>query len=457
VPSYLVRLLAALFLLAVPASAGTLYIPVLGPDTPEDASFQTRVWLTNGGSEAATVTAVRMRGVVDGTRERGKETRYRIAPGATRVLTTGAIEGLLEIRAPERVAVAAELRNLSLPGPGEVFGAVPVISSDTLAEGGAELLLQGIRRSTQGVATHLGLVNLGAVEAVCDLEVRGAGGGVLGQAEGVRLPPLSHARVPDVLEMAGVDQAGDAHAVVSCSERFYAYLASVEAATGETAFMTPSATGASTLKPPGASGSQAGGKSYAFVRSGLVHSPSRKRPTWTHNLRVPPNTDFSRVELEMDVTPGDWYRAEPEKMHNLFWIHRGGCCWPRYNANIIGYANAFGPGRGGNRVKVTHNLGRHRRPFPRIQEGFQLRKGTTYRLRYVYDASRGEISLKLFSRGELRFESTDRATVDSIRSDGSGEFMLYLGHTPHAKGSGSGPERPTYGWKYSNLRVELFP
>lgn len=462
------RLIAALFFLALPASAGTLYLPVLGPDAPADARYQTRVWLTNHGTQAAQVTTVRMRGVVDGTAHRNPPIRHRVAPGATLVLTLGPAPGLLEIRAPRSVTVSAELRNLNLPGPREVYGSVPVIGSGEVAQGGESLTLQGLRRSTAGVRTHLGVVNLGHRDALCDLEVRGVVGGLLGRAERVPVPALSHVPVEDVLELVDVEQTGDAHAVVSCSRPFYAYAATMEATTGETVFFEPAVTGASTLAPPadqaaneppadgsGGSDTGSGGKSYVFARNGLVHSPTRAKPTWTHNVRVPGNTDFSKIVLELDVTPGPWYQREPQKMHNLFWIHRGGCCWPKYNANVIGYANAFGPGKGGNQVKVTHNLGRAKRPFPKLKQGFRLQQGVPYHLRYVYDAAADRISLKVFSRGKLLFETADRATVKKIRSDGSGQFMLYLGHTPHKRGSGAGPERPTFGWQYSNLRVEL--
>lgn len=464
-----VRLIAALFFLALPASAGTLYLPVLGPEAPADASYQTRVWLTNHGGQPAQVTTVRMRGVVDGTRERARPLHHRIAPGATLVLNIGPAPGLLEIRAPRSVAVSAELRNVSLPGPREVFGSVPVIGSGEVAPGGTSLTLQGLRRSTAGVRTHLGVINLGHRDALCDVEVRGVVGGLLGKAERVPVPALSHLPVDDFLELFDVEQVGDAQVVVSCSRPFYAYAASSDVTTGETVFLEPAATGASTLAPPGdqaaneppsggsgGSGAQDGGKSYVFARNGLVHSPTRNKPTWTHNVRVPGNTDFSKIVLELDVTPGPWDPREPQKMHNLFWLHRGGCCWPKYNANVIGYANAFGPGKGGNQVKVTHNLGRSKRPFPKLKQGFRLHQGTTYRLRYLYDAAAGRISLRVFSQGKLLFETTDRATVKKIRSDASGEFMVYLGHTPHKKGSGAGPERPTFGWQYANLKVELF-
>lgn len=460
------RLLVVLVLLAVPAAAGTLYIPLVSPAEPGHGSYQTRIWLTNQGTGPVAVTTVGIPDGTDGTQMRDNPVRHRIEPGATVVLTPPPRPGLLEIQAPASVAVNAEMRNSQVPGLTQVFGTVPVIGSENVANGATTVVLQGVRRTTRGVLSHLGVVNLGHKPALCDIELRAVTGAVIGAAERLPIPALSHMPIEDVLELLGMEQTGDVHARISCTRPFYAYLAMTEAATGEMVFLEPSPTGASTLLPPSGQasndppadepGTSGGGKSFVFASNGLVHSPTRQQPTWTHNIKVPANRNFSKVVLEMDVTPANWYAAEPNKMHNLFWLHRGGCCWPKYNENVIGYANAFGPGNGGNQIKVAHNLERSTRPFPKLKQSFQMQKGTTYRMRYVYDAAAGRVSLKLLSGGKLLFTSTGRATARKIRSDGSGEFMLYFGHTPHKKGSGYGPERPTYGWKYENVRVELF-
>jgi hypothetical protein len=35
--------------------------------------------------------------------------------------------------------------------------------------------------------------------------------------------------------------------------------------------------------------------------------------------------------------------------------------------------------------------------------------------------------------------------------------MLYFGHTRHDGPGKPGPEKPTYGWKHTNARVEFHP
>jgi hypothetical protein len=463
------RLLAALFILALPASAGTLYVPIIEPDGAPGADYQTRVWLTNHGGQAVTVTTVRMHSVVDGTATRDTPRKHRIAAGATKVLTPGRDGGLLEIQAPPSVAVEAEIRNLGLPARQEVFSSVPVIDSASSTAGGGQVVLQGMRRTPFGVRTLLGLVNLGHQPAQCEVQRNGASGARLGGATGLVVPPLSHLPVADVLELLDVTEMADANATVSCSHRFFAYLAITSTATGGTVFVEPSATGASTLQPPsansgggggGGGGGQSGGdttsdgKSIVYTRNGLIHVPKPNDPTWTHDIRTPPNTDFGKVVVEVDFTVGKWDSKEPNKAHSIFWLHRGGT-WPKWANNMIGYGNAFGPGS--NQVKVAHNINASSRPYPKLASRVKLERGRTYRLRYVYDAAGNKITMQVSQGGRVLGTSSSKARVRRIRSDGTGLFMLYFGHTRHDGPGKAGPEKPTYGWKYSNARVEFHP
>lgn len=451
-----VRLLVALLALAavaVPASAGTLYIPTLSPGPPAAGDYKLRVWLTNHGDQQASVRLLRIDGSGDGTKGRGRPETRVVGAGATLVLLTEAAHGLLEIQAPPSVAVNAELRNTSLPGPREVFGSIPVIGSQNLATAGDTLLLQGLRRSSVGVASHVGLVNLGHQKASCDAAIHAADGRKLVSAS-FSVPALSHTLFPDALTKEG--QIADVNARISCNRPFYAYVAMIETEVGELIFTEPSQTGASTLQPPTENAPEPAGGSLVFTRDGTFHTPTRGNETKVFNLKVPPRQEFRKVVLDMDFTHGGWYRREPNKMHNIFWLHRGGCCWPRWNENILGFANAFGPGADGRRVKVTHNLEVPRRPYPNLNRTFELKPGKTYHLRYEYDAAGGKVRLRLSAEGRVLFETSGRATVSRIRPDGSGEFMAYFGHENQA-GTGNGAERPSYNWKYSNLRVEFIP
>lgn len=452
-----VRLLVALVVLAavaIPAAAGTLYVPISSPELPAGGSYKLRVWLTNSGSSPATVQILGLQGAGDGTKGRGKPETRVVPAGSTLVLFLEAEHGLLEIQAPDSVAVNAELRNTSLPGPREVFGSVPVIGSGNLAKAGETLLLQGLRRSTAGVSTHVGLVSLGHQKASCDASLHAADGRELLSAS-LSLPALSHMLFPDALVKER--QIGDVHARISCDRPFYAYLAMIERDEGKVVFVEPSPTGGSTLEPPGA-GAGATPASFVFKLDGTFHVPSAKKPTLIRTIQAPRNQAFKRVVLEMDFTHGGWYAKEPDKNHNLFWLHRGGCCWPDWPKNILGFVNAWGPKK--DNVKAIHNVDYQGRTAHdktvSFAKGVKLEPGKTYHLRYEYDAAGGRIRLTLWSGGKVVMDTTSSATTNRIRSGASGQFMAYFGHE-NVAGTGHGPERPTYNWKYSNLRVEFIP
>lgn len=444
--------LAALAAVAVPAAAGTLYVPMLSPELPAGGSYKLRVWLTNSGSSPASVQILGLQGAGDGTKGRGKPETRVVPAGSTLVLFLEAKHGLLEIQAPDSVAVNAELRNTALPGPREVFGSVPVIGSGNLAKAGETLLLQGLRRSTAGVSTHVGLVNLGHQKTSCEAALYTADARKLLSAS-LSLPALSHALFPDALIKER--QIGDAHARISCDRPFYAYLAMVERNVGEIVFVEPSPTGGSTLQPPGA-GAGATPASFVYEIGGTFHVPTAKTPTLVRTVHAPRNQAFKRVVLEMDFTHGGWYPKDPDKNHSLFWLHRGGCCWPAWPENILGFANAWGPKK--NNVKTIHNVDyRGKGEYDKtvsFAKGVKLEPGKTYHLRYEYDAAGGRIRLTLRLGSQVVMDTTSSATTNRIRSGASGQFMVYFGHenaTIH------GPERPTYNWKYSNLRVEFIP
>ena len=454
----------ALLSAAAPVVAGTLYLPVVNLGQPEDGAFKTRVWITNNGSSPAKVKLLYMPGFGDGTTGRGTPETRTVAPGATLVLFESAGPGLLEIQAPDAVAVAAELRNTLLPGPQEVFGAVPAVGSDNLRAAGEVLVLQGLRRSKAGVRSHLGLLNLGHKTAACSVSLHSVVGDELVGATGLPLAPLSHVLFEDVLELAEVEQIGDVHARISCDRPYSAYAAVQEAPTGEIVFLRPSVTGASKLVPPTEAEEPPppppppAGKSYVFTRSGNFHTPTKNAPSKYFNIPAPKNKQFRKVILEMDITPGAWNGKNPAGNHSLFWLHRGACCWPQWRENIVGFVNAFGPNK--SFVRATHNVdykGKTKYDTTQvINRRFSLAPGKTYRVRYVYDAAGGTIRLTLSRQGKVALDMSGKATATRIRSGGTGMFMAHFGHAPHRAGCNNcGPEVPTYGWKYANLRVEF--
>ncbi|HUP24410.1 MAG TPA: hypothetical protein VNB06_15870 [Thermoanaerobaculia bacterium] len=170
-----------------------------------------------------------------------------------------------------------------------------------------------------------------------------------------------------------------------------------------------------------------------------------------HNrtVDIQANGTFRRIELDLDVTHGGWFSAEPERNHSIFWLHRG---HGSFAANAIAYVNAFGPSR--NEIRLATNLTQPRgaRMDAAKATGTRLVAGRTYHFRYVYDGRDGRTELVVSEGGRVLTRAVGRAPLRAIESPRDGLFFVSFGHRNNGT---RGPERPTYGWRYSNLSVRL--
>lgn len=449
----------ALALAAGPAFAGTVYVPILTENGEDPTEYVTRIWLTNNGPGPQTVETLLLPMNSDGTA--GRENAEKkvdttvVQAGTTAVLEVTGPAGLLEVttldRNPDALSVNAELRNAEQSGATETHSVVPVLASSTIGEAGTDLTLQGLRRTVDGVFTNVVLTNLGHAETQCTVKVfRAAGTQIAGTAL-LSLKPLSQVQFPDALATLGEEQVRDVNAQVSCDQPFFAYLTLYEREEGEALVVGPSVRGDSAFSRPGDNRPSVPG-AVLFTQNGTFHEATPGEPTRIFNIPVPGDRTFSRIEVNFDVFNGGW-SWEPSANHSLFWLHRGACCWPKWAGNIFGFANAFGPGR--NEIKVATNA-----DMPKFHERVAFRRGVpfleghSYHLEYVYDTAGGAFQLIVTEDGQEVVTVQNAASANVVRSDKSEAFMIYFGHED---ATGVGPERPTYGWKYSNLRVEFIP
>jgi hypothetical protein len=178
----------------------------------------------------------------------------------------------------------------------------------------------------------------------------------------------------------------------------------------------------------------AGGVAYSWP--GPFHSPAPGAEIAVANL--PTTGSFARAVLEVDITFGGW----ADGAQNLFWLHRGLCCWPRWPGGIVGYANAQRTG-----WRVVSDVGLTERA---VASGkWQPEVGRPYNVRYDYHAAVGRATLQVWDGRQLVSESSAAIPVGAL-SPSDGGFMAYFGHE---SAEGHGPERPSYGWTYGNLRI----
>lgn len=450
-----VCLALALTFAAAPAVAGTVYVPILSENGSDDTTYITRVWLTNQGNGPQTVETLLLANETNGTKRDGKKlSKTNIPAGGTVVLEVEGGPGLLEITAPGSsagdLAISAEVRNPDQKGAQETHSVVPVISSDSAAAAGQTMTLQGLRRTEGGVFTNLALVNLGHQGAQCSVKAFEANGHQIASTALLNLAALSQAQFPDALKLLGKTQVKDVNMRIVCDQAFFAFLALYENEGGEVLAIQPSETGDSGLARPGDDGPSVPG-AIVFSRNGTFHTPTPAVPTAIFNIPVPNDQAFSRVTVDLDIFVAGWSH-DPTKNHSLFWLHRGACCWPQWTANVFGLINAFGPGK--SEVKVVTNADLPRFEVRHASSRYALLQGHTYHLSYVYDVGSGLLALTVTDGGQEVARVQSGTTAKTIRSDNSNAFMIYFGHED---ATGIANDRPTYGWKYSNLRVEFVP
>ncbi|HEX5718297.1 MAG TPA: hypothetical protein VF179_19200 [Thermoanaerobaculia bacterium] len=432
-----------------PAFAGFVYIPVLDRNGPGGSTHLTEVWLSNSGPQERRYGTLFLPAGTNGTQRPVPSTKATLLPLRTNKLvgiSSPDAPGLLEIEAVTQVFVHARMAN----SPASGFAGtteVPVISSDNALTAGSSAHLQGLFRDQAGSYTDLAVVNLSNREAACDIQVFRADGTQLGGTARVSVQPLSLRSFGDALLLLGAPSIADARAQVTCNQLFFAFAPVFTASRTLLSFVTPSASGASTLPGPAGPGPTPG--AIVFERTGQVHLPVAGQEVRIINVPVPQPLALRRFVAEWDVVPGPWTPSKPDGNHNLIWIHRG-----KYRSNTIANVNTFGPPRSG--IKNTQNVDMAAKAVTMQEVPLTFQQGVSYHVRYVYDAEINKITMTVTSGGTTVsiLEMNGSATNKTITVPAAGLFVQF-GHT--AAQAAGGIEFPTYGWVYSNLRIEMTP
>ncbi|MFL6293575.1 MAG: hypothetical protein ACJ759_21995 [Thermoanaerobaculia bacterium] len=431
-----------------PAFAGFVYVPVLDRNGPSGSTHATEVWLSNSGTQERRYGTLFLPAGTNGTERPVPSTKATILPLRTSKLVGlgSPAPGLLEIEAGTQVLVHA--RMASSPASGFAGTTeVPVISSDNALPAGASAHLQGLFRDTSGSYTDLAVVNLANQAAACDIQFFRADGTQLGGTARVAVQPLSLRNFGDAFVLLGAPSIADARAQVTCNQPFFAFAPVFNAARTLLSFVTPSASGASTLPGPAGPGPAPG--AIVFERTGQVHKPVLGDEVKIINVPVSQPLVLRKFIVEWDVIPGPWTASKPDGNHNLIWIHRG-----KYRSNTLVNVNAFGPPRSG--IKNTQNLDMAAKALTLKEVPLVLQQGVSYHIRYVYDAEINKITMTVTSGGATvsTLEMAGSALNNTITVPATGLYVQF-GHT--AEQAAEGIEFPTYDWVYSNLRIEMQP
>lgn len=191
-----------------------------------------------------------------------------------------------------------------------------------------------------------------------------------------------------------------------------------------------------------------------FFLDGVFHQPDEANPTAIYDIPLPRVQDFRIVEVELSVTHGGWFPEDPAGLHNLFWLHRGTFDDFTWMGGVIGYVNARGPGT--NVIRTRHDLDVTDLADSQTFNinGVSLQEGSTYRVFYRYDTDAAEVLVEITEGGEVVAQGTDVPTTDLVRNTDGSVFIYFANGTDVAA---PGPEVPSLGWTFADLRVELIP
>ncbi|HEY3491459.1 MAG TPA: hypothetical protein VGK43_00810 [Solirubrobacterales bacterium] len=427
------------FTLAASAQAGTVYIPLPGLTQSGSATYEAEITVSNSAATTANVAQYLIAADADGTQRANPSTGLQVLGNLTMVVKPGAASrGLLEMAGSPNLRYGARLAGQGAAG-GLGVG-LPVVTSENLVAAGGSLALQGLT-STATRSTHLMLVNVSKFASQCTFSLVRLDGTAIGGATTINVKPLSAVYRENVL--AG-NVLSDARAAVTCSREFFAYALLTDSATGEVAVVEPSASGESSLTVPGAE-PECPVNATCFNARGVVHRPTTAAPVARLAFNAPAGVT-KRLKLTLDVTVGSWYPQDPDGKHLIFWfvVNR--------NQEMPGMLYFRGPDA--YTAMARHGIGTKHSQKIKIVKPFQGIPGRTYRVENDYDMGGGKYTVTItdLASGEVKTVLNGTPNVAQMTLKAGDRFLIDMGFPEGAIVD----EVPSFGWTYSDVRVESY-
>lgn len=444
--------------LVSPVFAGSVYVPIQNPAGSDGSTHSTEVWVSNSGTDNRPVSSTFLAAGTNGTQRTGNPAQtVQVVAGRTLLLQgLGAAgkTGLLEVETSARMMVEARLKSTAPNGAVSVT-ALPVISSANAVQPNQPAHMLGLRRdAARGERTDLVLVNLAREgAALCNVGFYRSNGTQIGTDTTLSVPALSSLYFTDAFGLLNESNVSDARAQVSCNRQFFAYTPVFYPASSQYVFVTPSASGASTL---GGSSSGGGGGTtttagaVVFERNGPIHVATTSNPKGIVDIVVPRAMSLRRMVVDVDFIPGPWNRLKNPGNHAIIWIHRN-IGAQEFRSNSVVNVNAFS---NKNTIKMNQNVDLPGGNQTVAEKSVPWVQGQLYHLRYVYDAENQWITATLTSNGAqvATMGMVGTANNRALRVE-PGKLRTEFGHYDFQEG----PELASYGWQYMNLKVEMIP
>lgn len=329
-------------------------------------------------------------------------------------------------------------------------GGLRPFQGDELSPARDTAVLDGFAR-TGGYRTLVaGAAIPGSKAAACQVKLVRMDGSVVDQVE-LNIDGGSNAQVDFADRIGSRKMAAEvAAAKVSCDQSFYPYAAAAGAnepkvTWGE--FRGPS--GACDFTVEAAQLDQPG--VLVAAKAGTIHSATTGNEKGIVCIKTPRDLSLDRMVVEWDVNVGPWHKKTPHGNHAMIWTHRG-----RFRSGSIVNVNAFGPKK--NFVKMNQNVDLSAGGNTNTKMGIALTPGHQYHVRSTYDAANKRAFTELFENGvmlkKMEITATARNRTLVLPKFGYSEKGALFAEFGHNKGQHF-PELPSYGWRYSDLRIEM--
>lgn len=435
----------ALCTASFPVWAGPVYVPVTLPNWYDGSLHSTEVWVSNPAGAQRGFSTYFIPAGVDGTHSGGSEIPV---PGLRTFLLSnvGPTSGLLEVRSGQEMSVEAQLINTS-PSGIQTRSKVPVISPANTVAAGKTAHLVGLERDPgRGTVSNLGVVNLGSQAAQCEVKLYRVNGTPIGSTVTLSFFALSLRQFDDALGAMGEQKISDARVQVTCNQPFFVFASVVNLPLSQIWFLEPSA---STVSDGGGNPNPTPGpgNSIVFQKSGHLHTATPpNNAKGTINIPIQKTLAVKRLVIDLDFVPGPWNLERVPGNHAIIWLYRG-----KFRSNTVANVNAFGPSKF--TIKMNQNVDLAPPQVTNAEAGLPLEQGTRYHLRYVYDATTNQITAEVSQAGTLlktlRMAGTASGNILTVHPPA---LNVEFGHYPGQEG----PEIPSWGWSYSDLKVEMF-
>lgn len=437
----------ALCFASVPVLAGPVYVPVTQPSWHDGSLHSTEVWVSNPAGSSRGFSTHFIPAGTDGTH--GGGTEIPVPALRTFLLSNvGPTSGLLEVRSGQEMSVEAQLINTS-PSGIQTRTSVPVISSANTIGAGKTAHLVGLERDpARGTVSNLGIVNLASQGALCEIKLYRVDGTPIGSTVTLSFFALSLRQFDDALGAVGEQKISDARVQVTCNQPFFVFASVVNLPLSQIWFLEPSAsTAADSGGNPNPEPSPGPGNSVVFTRSGHIHTATPPGNA-KGSVDIPIQTTLAvrRMVIECDFIPGPWNKEKIPGNHGIIWLYRG-----KFRGNTIANVNAFGPNKYS--IKMNQNVDLGAGDVTSNEVGLQLEQGRRYHLRYTYNATTNQITAEISSGGtKLKTFAMQGTASGSILTVHPPALNVEFGHFPGQEG----PEIPSWGWSYHDLKVEMF-